>query len=369
MKKVQTVLGSISPEELGFTSMHEHILANVGYYGEYAKIASPKPDKNRFPCDSGETLKMEYLSFLRNGYYSHLSDNLILDDVKLMESELNDYKFTGGSSILELSVPGIRGNIEDLKLLSQETGIHIIASTGLYAEETWPVEFKEYTVAKFQGYLMNEIKNGIDDSNILPGHIKFAPNTLSEREKKMLKAVARTVRETNYSATIHHGILLKRNNGMEMAKILLEEGVNPNRIVLAHVDKLCFVEGSYDLRNYILNPNKRELDLEYAERLLDMGFNLSFDTFGHNWHLETRNWLNQNDYERMAALVALINKGYSKQLVIGCDVYTKFLTRRYGGDGYSRLLNFVVPTLEELDIKEIEIKNITENNAVRILSV
>lgn len=368
-KKIMTVMGPIAPNELGFTSMHEHILFDFSYYGELARKKFPPPDKIRFPCERDDPIKIENLAFLRNGYYSYIKDNTVNHDEDLMIAEINDFKFAGGSAILENTVPGARGDVEGLRRISKATGVHIIASTGLYAEESWPKKFLDMSVDDFVEYMKNEIEHGIDGTDVKPGHLKFAPNSLSPREEKMLRAIARVSMETGYPATIHHGILLNKEQGRKMVKILVEEGVQPERIVLAHMDKLSYNYDSYQLKNYLLDPNSRRLELDYAKEVLDLGFNISFDTFGHNWNLETRGWVNQTDYERLAGLIALIKEGYSKQLVIGCDIYEKCLTRRKGGDGFARLLNFVVPTLREIDIHEDDIQNITFENPARILSV
>lgn len=363
-----TVLGPIDQNELGFTSMHEHILLNGGFLREETRKLISSPDKSWFPSSLDDPVKMENLFYLNRGYHSQSYDNCILDE-ELMIKEVQDYKIAGGSAILELSIPGIRGDVLGLKRISEKTGVHIIASTGLYAEESWPERFHDMSVKELVSYMIKEVEEGIQDTDIKAGHLKFGPNSMSSKEKKMVSAIAIASRETGLSATLHHGLRMTKDQGREMVKILKSENVNPERIILAHADKLTFnYPESYMIKNYVIDPDFRKLDLDYVKELLDYGFNLSFDTFGHNWHHEATGLMNQTDYERLAGLVALINEGYSEQLVIGCDVYTKTCTRRYGGSGYSRLLNFVVPTLREIGISEEDVKNIIINNPARLLS-
>jgi len=73
------------------------------------------------------------------------------------------------------------------------------------------------------------------------------------------------------------------------------------------------------------------------------------------------------DMVKMAGLVSLIKDGYSDQIVIGNDIYQKIMTRRYGGHGYCRILDFVVPTLRQMGIKEEDIEKIIVENPARML--
>ena len=66
--------------------------------------------------------------------------------------------------------------------------------------------------------------------------------------------------------------------------------------------------------------------------------------------------------------MSLIREGYTRQLVLGTDTFVKILLRRFGGDGYCRLTNFVVPSLESVGISAQEIRQITIDNPARILA-
>ena len=76
-----------------------------------------------------------------------------------------------------------------------------------------------------------------------------------------------------------------------------------------------------------------------------------------------------NDYQRMAALYELLKEGYAKQIVLATDVWQKAYLRTYGGYGYCRVLDFVVPTLRDAGISEEDIKLITGRNAAGLLSI
>jgi len=70
----------------------------------------------------------------------------------------------------------------------------------------------------------------------------------------------------------------------------------------------------------------------------------------------------------LAGLVALLQRGYAEQLVLGCDVYMKSLTRRYGGDGYRRLPAAIIPILRDCGVSDCAIRHMTVGNPARLLA-
>ena len=115
------------------------------------------------------------------------------------------------------------------------------------------------------------------------------------------------------------------------------------------------------------------MNLDHARELLDQGVTLSMDTFGHYFDIELIGYVRPTDWQRLAALLALIKDGYSNQLVLGTDTFLKILTRRFGGEGYSRLTKFVIPFLREyLDVfdrvSDYDIRLMTIDNPIRLLA-
>jgi phosphotriesterase-related protein len=118
----------------------------------------------------------------------------------------------------------------------------------------------------------------------------------------------------------------------------------------------------------VLDPSSWRLNIDFAKELLDQGFNLSIDSFGHYHNAEPIGNVITADWQRMAGLVALMNAGYCSQIVLGTDVFLKILTRRGGGDGYCRLTDFVIPWLRRLDIDESLINKLIIENPFRLLA-
>jgi phosphotriesterase-related protein len=365
MRKVMTVCGPIAPWELGVTSMHEHVLVNSGVYAELFGPLLPTPDQTIFPCDRKAPIQMDDLGYLCKGGFILSEDNWDLNDETLMTEEVRDFKTAGGGAILECSVPGIRGDVSALRSISQNTGVHIIASTGLYGEESWPARFKEMSYGDFKKYLKSEIEEGIEGSTVRPGQIKSAVNHYSEKTGELLKAVGASSAETGMLITGHIGISTSAEEREKMLQAYRNGGVDPSRLLICHIDS-TFVER--DLVKAIKDPQFAQLDIGPAKRVLDMGGNVCIDLFGCPFDLEELGQFMVSDQVKMAGLFKLIEAGYEDQLVIGADIFTKIQTRRYGGNGYPRLLNFVVPMLRKLDVSEHVIRKIIVDNPARLLA-
>ena len=116
-------------------------------------------------------------------------DNMKLDNEEMMAWEVADFKASGGHSIVEVSAPGIRSSPDDLmaiRQISKSTGVHIVASTGLYAEDTWPCRYRIMEFKQYVSFLHREIAQGVGDTGILPGHIKAAYEVFTHQLRRLI---------------------------------------------------------------------------------------------------------------------------------------------------------------------------------------
>ena len=364
MAHIMTVLGPIPPENLGFASMHDHILLDasamrhrsIGMLGE-----NPNP-----PVAADDKVAIENLGCHRHDI-TLTWDNLVIDDEALMAGEIADFKASGGSAIADMSPTGLRNNVAGLKRISEETGVHIIAPTGLYAEYTWPERFAAMSIEEYTNFMLKEFEEGIEGTGIKPGHIKFAveDNDVTPQEEKVLRAAARVSRETGMSGTFHSGVLFNEQGVRNIVRILLDEGISPERALLCHMQ--MFLQ-PMNMETLVLDPDSCRPNMDMLKEILDQGLNICFDCFGHNWDLEALGLIPCSDFHRIAGIVDLVKAGYASQIVIGTDLFVKIHTRRYGGESYARLTNFVKPTLAKLGVSEKDVRLITEANPARILA-
>lgn len=359
MKQIMTVMGPITPDKLGVTSMHEHLFGNLSSFR--SQFESLIPEKFRDLKD--EPVSMQYISLVRR-IPQALLDNLVLDDEELICAEVSDFKQSGGDAIVEMSVPGQRFNVKALPHVSEKTGVHVVATTGLYLGFTWPAQFREMTIEQFVKYMLEEIEQGIEDTGIKAGHIKIGIDDLSPREERALRAAARVALQTGLSVTVHPSMRIGAD-GRKIVKILFEEGMDLKRAIIAHTDYF-FIE--YDMKTLVLNPNSWRLRLDYAKEILDKGATLSVDRLGDSTADEIFGIVAESDWQRFAGMVALIESGYSSQIVLGTDSGFKHCLRRYGGESYAHLWNYVVPKLRDLGISEYDIRQMTVENPARLLA-
>ena len=76
-----------------------------------------------------------------------------------------------------------------------------------------------------------------------------------------------------------------------------------------------------------------------------------------------------SDGQRIDYLIYLISKGYEKQIVIAQDICTKHRLQKYGGHGFSHIIENVIPHMIEKGMSRKQIDNIIINNPANILAI
>lgn len=361
--RIMTVRGPIDEANLGFTSMHEHILVDLAdcYRNRFSKAI---PGGSGFP-DGPFTL--ERRSQLRHAMLLS-SENLRLDDEDAAAGEVEDFCAAGGSAIVETGSPGIRTwqDVVAFQRISERTGVHIVACTGLYAEDSWPDEFRGLTEDQYANYLLREMRNGIGESRILPGQIKVAYESRSSDADAYLRAAARASRKTNISLQVHVGLTLT-NDEMRNSflPLLYESDCIPERTLICHVENWL---GPLQIAELVKDPQSVPRDLSLHHEVMDRGFNLCFTLFGAEWDTEGLGIAHRPDWFYIAGMLPLIEEAYAAQLFLGHDVFTKSATRRGGGEGFTRIPRFVVPTLRRAGVSEDDLTAITVTNPARLLA-
>jgi len=359
MGMIMTALGPIPSEELGFTSMHEHVMCDLT--SKWPQYAPKLPEKLRAMKD--EPINMRAIGELKKNPMV-LIDNLLLDETDVMEAEVAEYKAAGGNALLEMSVPGMRMRLPDLVEISRNTGVHVVIATGLYVEASWPDRYREMTVGQLRDHMVREIEEGIGDSGARAGHVKAAIEEYGEREECALRAAAQAAATTGLSLSIHPDLTFG-SLCFHVVETVTREGLNPQGLVLSHTD-FSFIEPN--LTALCMQPTTWGLRLDYAKRVLDLGANVALDGFGKDEAYEVVGEVAQHDWQRIGGLLALLDLGYADQIVLGTDTAFKAALRAYGGNGIAHLPGAVVPRLRELGVTEHDIRQMTINNPARLLS-
>ena len=302
---IMTVTGPIEDDQLGVTQPHEHLLINL----------------------SGTVLVWNYSAF---------------DDPTLAIDEIAAFKAAGGQSIVETTTIGIARDPRGLKRISEASGVNIVMGAGWYREITYPDYIARRSVDELADMLVRELTEGVDDTGIRPGvigEIGTEIEYLSPAQERVFRAAARAQRQTGVAITTHCQRTARL--GLEQVRILLDEGVPPDRIVIGH-------EG-----------DKRNVD--YELKLLEHGVYVQFDHVGFKEL--------QPDEQRARNVKAVIDAGFLNRLLISQDVCLPHHLRWYGGIGYCYLLGTFVPMLRAIGVTQEQIDTLTIANPAAVLSI
>ena len=354
---VQTVLGPVEPAALGVVMPHEHLFVDLTCMFDPPTEAS---DRSR----AYAPFSLEHLGWIRTHYFRH-HPNLTLDDEELAAHEVGLYKAAGGSTIVDVSTPGIGRDPLALARLSRTTGVHVVMATGFYVASTHPPEVAAMTENDVARRLVDEIEDGAvlrpaaagdQDWDPVPvrtgvraGIVKAAASyPLHPEERKVLRGAAIAQRETGAAITIHVG--RHEDSALEIVDVLREAGADLGRCSLDHLD---------------LRVERTETLLRIAES----GCFLEFDLFGHEssyYPLTARDM--PSDAQRLDVVGDLVARGLTRQLLVSHDICTRHRLVRYGGHGYRHIVEHVVMRMRERGWAESDIDAILVENPARLLT-
>ena len=301
MKFARTVCGDIQAEEMGFTYPHEHLYA-----------VPPTCQKDR---------------------------DLEVSDYEGSVAELKLFKSVGGQTLVEASTLDYGRNLSLLKKMSEETGVHVIATTGFNKHIYYPNWVEEKSTEEISDILADDILEGRD--GIRAGFIKIGTyyNMIHPLEEKT--AVAAAQAQKRCGAPIW-GHTEAGTMGMELLDILARENVDFSTVALGHLDR---------------NP-----DEYYLLKLADRGIYIQFDGPGKVKYYP--------DSIRVALIKPLISHGYADQLLISGDMgRASYLEGYGGGPGFRYIKTKFIPRLLDEGVDEDVIHKIFVENPKRWLAV
>ena len=348
---VITVLGEVDASSLGVTIAHEHVLVDL--------------TPTFVPVDLPELVGLrerrvtpELRPTLEQWPVSTTLDNIRLDDSELATEEIQAFARAGGSTIVDCTVDGMGRSPLALKQIAGQSSVNIVAGTGYYVERAHPPEVAGMSVEEIAARLVTEITVGIDDTGVRAGIIgeigtsgirrgeSTKDGDITPSEKKVLRAAAWASCETGVAIWVH---LDPRGEGaLAVAEILASEGVQPDRIVMCHMDA---------------RP-----DISYHRRVADLGVFVEYDHFGREHFAGHMNLPYTKDWKRIELLTELIAHGHVAQLLVSQDVCMKMDLHRYGGKGYDHILVEIVPRIREAGVSDAELRDLLVNNPRRALT-
>lgn len=300
--RVMTVNGPVEPSALGVTHCHEHVLVDLRH------------SLSKFDA--------------------------ILDDEELAVDELHALRSAGGGAVVDMTNAGMGRDVQALRRIALETGLHIIASTGYYTEPYYTQEVYRLPINRLADVMVQELEAGIDDTDIRAGiiaEIGTGRDFITPAEERVFRAAARAQRRTGAAIYTHTYL---EQLVLEQLEILRDEGVDPGRVVVGHLG---------DFRN---------LDRVYA--IAEQGAYLGIDHIGMR--------VQQTDRQRAKSVARLVRDGFASQLLLSLDICQKSRLQWYGGAGYDYLLAGFVPLLLEEGVDPAVIQTMLVENPARLLA-
>ena len=336
-----TVRGSIDPQDLGTTLMHEHLFIDLRHLWQQPMHEWQKP-----LAEADLTLGMRGLLQV-DAYVSR--PNLLPDDYELTVEELAPFRELGGGCIVDLTTNGIRPQPARLREVSERSGVHIVSGCGYYTGVTHPQEVADLSEAELIERLVQEIRDGIGGTDVRPGIIGEigTSNPIEPNEEKVLRVAAAAQRQTGLAINVHVSIFGRQ--ALHAIDVLDAAGADLSRVVISHLDEL--------------------LDLDHHRAILRRGCYVEYDCFGSELYYDNSGMVEPSDRERLEAITALIDEGWVDRLVISHDVCTKMQLLHYGGLGYAHILRSIVPRLKRRGVDDATVRRLLADNPARLLTV
>jgi predicted metal-dependent phosphotriesterase family hydrolase len=296
---VRTVVGDVPAEELGVCDAHDHL-----FFG------SP-----RLP---GQELR----------------------SVSAARAELTAFAAQGGGAVVQWTPYGLGRRADELPALSRETGVRIVAATGLHQA----VHYDDATLAGLRGRLadvfVTELTEGIGPSGARAGLIKVAGefHALDAHARWTMTAAAEAHHATGAPIAVH---LELGTGALDVLELLCGElGVPARRVILGHLN--------------------RSPDFTVHRQAASSGCYLAFDGPSRAHHA--------TDWRMPDAVRELADAGHGDRLLLGGDTTTAAARSVNGGPGMPYLLRRVRPRLTA-DLGEELVRHILTDNPGRALAV
>ena len=256
MSDVQTVQGPVDAEELGLVLVHEH----VRFRDE--AVAAQWPERYDEQAELDAAVEAVEAAKARG-----------------VQTLVDPTAMFGGRDVLFM------------KRVAEQTGVRIVACTGIYSYDYLPHYFENRDVDAMAEHFVADIERGIQGTEIRAAFLKCAADAagVTEHVEKIHRAVARASVQTGAPIMAHS--MPAVGTGPRQVEIFKEEGVDLARVQIAH----C---GDTD-------------DVAYIEALIDEGVYVGLDRYGLEMFLPIK--------ARNATAAELLRRGHAERLMISQD--------------------------------------------------
>jgi len=259
------------------------------------------------------------------------------DVVRVMGPLLEEARQKGVGLLIECSSIGVGRNVSIIAQVAEASGLPVVVPTGVYGRANFaPPEHRNMSEDELTTLFINEIREGIDGTDIKAGFIKIATGNgpMTALEEKFLRAAGRAASETGAAIASHTPI---GSNASRQADIL--GSISPAiRLIWVHAQ----------------NESNRSLHRQLAER----GVFIELDSLG---------WNPGQDSRLITAIKELLAAGYGDRILLSHDAGWYQPGEQNGGTQmpYTYLIETFIPKLRKGGVDDEAIRMITETNPIR----
>lgn len=307
---INTVTGAITPDQLGTTMMHEHII--VAWDGTFLDSTM------HFDWEDIENEAVKKLTAARDAY--------------------------GLKTFVDLTTIEMGRDVELMRRISERAAVNIVFTTGLFADAYGiPHYFRDLSEDDITEIYIKEIEEGVGPNKLKAGVIKLATGdrTLTELEEQIARSAGKAAVATRVPVLTHTG---RGGGGVQQIQLLQEAGVPLSKMVIGHSDVSA--------------------DLRYHTKMLRMGATVGFDRIGLTAFMP--------EEIRAGCLSALVRMGYAKQLTMSLDAHVRWCGRpnplTEGDRHFTYLWSDFFPMLKDAGVTDDDINQIMIGNPKRIFS-
>ncbi|MFL2000068.1 phosphotriesterase family protein [Microbacterium sp. A1-JK] len=279
---IRTVTGDIHSDDLGFTYSHEHLLG-----------APP--------------------------VHKRVDEDLVILDPAMAKVEAQAALDVGVRSLYEASAWDYSRQPEDLRRISEETGLQIIACGGFNKGEWFDDLLADHSIEQLQAQIVADVTTGMNGTTVRAGAIKYGTsyNRVTPAEDRVLRAAARAHRQTG---AVLHGHTETGTMAITQLDMLEEEGVDLNRVGIVHLMR---------------NP-----DPYVHKQIAKRGTYLCYDGFAKIKYFP--------ESTRIHVILDVVEAGYADRILIGGDLARRTdLTAYTGGPGLHYIAGAWLPRFRD----------------------
>jgi phosphotriesterase-related protein len=268
------------------------------------------------------------------------------DEVDVMIEETKAAGREGIACIVDGGHPDMDRDLEAVKRIATESGVHVVASGGFYMQRNYPPDL----AAKSADQIADELARDATTQRLGAfGEIGQQGGVLTDDERKVFIAVAKAQARTGLPIFTHNAYTGTRqvttpvpmDTALKQLDVLEAAGADPRHLAIGHV--CC------------LDDVKAEIPKQLAKRGVFVGFDRVTLPI-------------VPDAQKVTTILAFLEAGHVDHLLLSSDFATGRALKKNGGPGLAQTATVFGPMLLRAGVSDATLRKILVDNPRRFLA-